>query len=184
MRATSAARAAVGSSSTTDIGGAPTRAPRLATPTVPRLRALVRITSPSGPPTHPDCLRCSSVEGSDHSPSSRLASRASRRPRWRTYSDQSPKERRRSEPTGSPIPALKTKGRRNSGGSMPIIFTPAMGKSSPAGDRRVPAGPGRGAGSERRGGRLGRRVVPRRVRRQHPLAWRAGGGYLAEVAAG
>ena len=50
------------------------------------LRARSKITSHSWPPIHPVWRRYSSVEYCRYAPSSRLASRASRHPRMRTYS--------------------------------------------------------------------------------------------------
>jgi len=49
------------------------------------LAALVKTTSPAGPPTHPGWMRCSSVLPSDDSPSSRPAGRAPPHPCWQTH---------------------------------------------------------------------------------------------------
>ena len=62
---------------------------------VPGLRARARITSHFGPPMHPVWRRCSSVEYCPYAPSSRLASRAPRRPKMGTYSYADPTAARR-----------------------------------------------------------------------------------------
>ena len=57
-----------------------------------RLRARARITSPFRPPMYPVWRRCSSVEYCLYAPSSRLASRAPRRPKRGSYLCADPKQ--------------------------------------------------------------------------------------------